>query len=328
MTQKQLTSLEQIIQKDYANISGIVVCKDGETAYEHYRNGCTANSRWHIFSVTKSILSMLVGIAIDKGYIKSVHQNVLDFFPNYRIKRGEKTLPLITIFDLLTMSVPHKYKIPSFTYIRHFMSKDWVKFSLDLLGGKGEIGAFNYVPFAVADVLSGILTAATGQSVFDFASANLFSPLGISVTSCIRIHNAKEQMVFNKATDISGWVIDSKGINAGGWGLTLSAADMAKIGQLFLNNGVWLQKSIVSSHWLAESVTKHSRWDKFNLSYGYLWWIIDQKEGACAAMGDGGNVIYFNPRKKIVAAIASQFLPKANDRITLIKEQIEPIFEK
>lgn len=67
--------------------------------------------------------------------------------------------------------------------------------------------------------------------------------------------------------------------------------------------------------------------EKMNLPYGYLWWIIDDKEHACAAMGDGGNVIYFNTKKKIVVSIASFFVRNAKDRIKLIKEHIEPIFE-
>nr|WP_308743267.1 helix-turn-helix domain-containing protein [uncultured Anaerocolumna sp.] len=83
-------------------------------------------------------------------------------------------------------------------------------------------------------------------------------------------------------------------------------------------------KSIMS---YLESIDVHSRWEKINLPYGYLWWIIDGKEHAYAAMGDGGNVIYFNTKKKIVVSIASFFVPKVKDRIEFIKEYIEPIFE-
>lgn len=89
------------------------------------------------------------------------------------------------------------------------------------------------------DILSGILVKATGQSVFDFATENLFSPLGITLESNVVLHSAKEQREFNKATNISGWVSDPTGINAGGWGLTLSPMDMAKIGQLCLDGGMW-----------------------------------------------------------------------------------------
>lgn len=327
MNQAKIKELENKINDTYSNITGIVVLKDGKTRYENYFNECTATSRIHVYSVSKSIISTLIGIAMDKGYIKSINQRILDFFPDYTVKKREKTIQNVTLKNLLTMVVPYKYKFAPYTYIKYFMSDDWVRFTLDLLGGKGQIGEFRYTPLVGPDILSGILVKATGQSVFDFAIENLFSPLGITVSSNVVLHSAKEQSAFNKSKSISGWVADSIGTNAGGWGLTLSPADMAKIGQLYLDGGMWNGKQIVSTKWINESTREHSRWKKVNLSYGYLWWIIDDKEHACAAMGDGGNVIYFNTEKRIVVSIASIFVKNAKDRIEFIKKHIEPIFE-
>lgn len=326
MNQEKVTELEKKINNDYSNIAGMVVLKDGKILYENYFNECTATSRIHVYSVTKSIISILVGIAMDKGYIKSINQKVLDFFPDYIVKRREKTIQNITLKNLLTMTAPYKYKYFA-PYVKYFSSDDWVKFTLDLLGGRGQIGKFRYTPLIGPDILSGILIKATGQSVFDFATENLFSPLGITVESNVIFHSKEEQLAFNKAKNISGWVADSTGVNTGGWGLTLSPRDMAKIGQLYLDGGMWNGKQIVSTRWIDESIKEHSRWEKINLPYGYLWWIIDDKEHACAAMGDGGNVIYFNTKKKIVVSIASFLIQNAKDRIELIKEHIEPIFE-
>jgi len=327
MNQEKMIELEKTINNYYGNIAGIIVLKNGKTLYENYFNECTSASRIHVYSVSKSIISILIGIAMDKGYIKSINQKVLDFFPDYTVKRREKTIQNVTLRDLLTMTAPYKYKFGPYTYIKYFMSNDWVKFTLDLLGGKGQIGDFKYTPLVGPDILSGILVKATGQSVFDFAAENLFSPLKITVESNVVFHSAKEQSAFNKAKSISGWVADPTGINSGGWGLTLSPADMAKIGQLCLDGGTWNGKQIVSARWIEESTKEHSRWEKINLPYGYLWWIIDDKEHACAAMGDGGNVIYFNTKKGIVVSIASLFVQNAKDRIELIKEHIEPMFE-
>jgi CubicO group peptidase (beta-lactamase class C family) len=100
---------------------------------------------------------------------------------------------------------------------------------------------------------------------------------------------------------------------------------MAKLGQLYLNHGVCNGKWIVSDAWIAQSTMIHSRWDK--LTYGYLWWIIDENEHSLAALGDGGNVIYVNPSKNIVVAIASFLKPFAKDRIELIKTYIEPMLD-
>lgn len=325
MNKEKIKELEKIINNEYSNIAGIVVLKNGEMQYESYFNECTATSRIHVYSVAKSIISVLIGIAMDKGYIKSIHQKVLDFFPNYTVKKGEKTIQNITLKDLLTMTAPYKYKLAPYTYIKYFMSDNWLKFTLDLLGGKGQIGEFRYTPLVGPDILSGILVKATGQSVFDFGTENLFLPLGITVERNVILHTAKEQRAFNKATNISGWVADPTGINSGGWGLTLSPSDMAKIGQLYLNNGIWDDKQIVSTGWINESTKEHSLWKKINLYYGYLWWIIDGKEHTYAAMGDGGNVIYINTEKNTVISIASLYKHNVEDRIEFIKEYIEPI---
>lgn len=322
MEQEKLEGLESIMQKDYSNIAGMVVMKDGETVYEKYFNGCSAESRIHVFSVTKSIFSILIGIAIDKGYIKSVTQKVSDFFPEYAEKNS--SLKEVSLKNLLTMTAPYKYWLAP--YKKYFTSDDWVKFSLDLLGGGRKIGKFRYTPLVGPDILSGILVKATGQKVLDFARENLFVPLGISVKNNVVFHNKEEQMAFNQTTNISGWVADPKGVNTAAWGLTLSPVDMAKFGQLFLNGGVWNGKRIVSEEWIAESTSEQIRWKQRNLPYGYLWWVSDEQDRGYAAMGDGGNIIYVNQEKKMVVSIASLFAPKVKDRITFIKKYVEPIF--
>lgn len=318
---KSMIDLERLIETKYENTAGITVLKDGNTVYESYFNGCTPESRIHVYSVTKSIVSILIGIAVDRGYIKSIQQKVLDFFPDYRVKQREKTIQNITLEHLLTMTAPYKYKFAP--YIKYFTSEDGVTFSLDLLGGRGNIGDFRYTPLIGPDILSGILIKTAGQSVFDFASENLFSPLGIHVSRNITFQSKEEQLAFNKATDISGWVADEAGTNTAGWGLTLSLTDMAKIGQLCLQKGIWDGRQIVSANWINESTKEHSRWKKPDLPYGYLWWVHPD---GFSAMGDGGNVIYVNTEKHIVVAIASLFKRNARDRIELIKEYVEPLF--
>lgn len=323
MKQEKIAAMENIIGTDYDHMAGMVIMKDGKAVYEKYFNGCTKDNRIHVSSVTKSILSILFGIALDKGYLDSINQKVLEFYPEYTVKRGEKTIQNITIKDMLTMTVPYKYKYNPYT--KYFTSTDWVKFSLDVLGGKGEIGAFRYAPIVGPDILSGILVKVTGQSVFDFAKDNLFAPLGITVEKNITFKNKEEQMAFYKATDMSGWVAGPTGVNTAGWGLTLSPVDMAKIGQLFLNGGIWNGQRIVSEKWVSDSTSEQTRWKERDLPYGYLWWVVEQEHGY-AAMGDGGNIIYVSPDKNMVVAITSLFYPRAKDRIEFIKKYVEPVF--
>lgn len=322
MVQGKTKTFEKVLMRDYGNIAGIVVLKDGDTLYENYFNGCTLHSRIHVYSVTKSIISILIGIAKDKGCIQNLDQKVLDFFPEYEIQKREKTIQTITLRHLLTMTAPFKYKFNP--YIKYFTSDNWVTFSLDLLGGKRQVGKFRYTPLIGPDILSGILSKVTGESVISFAQGNLFAPLGIVVEKSLIFHSKEEQLAFHQATNISGWAADPTGVNAAGWGLTLSPNDMAKIGQLYLNHGIWNRRQIVSAEWINESTEEHSRWEAQNLSYGYLWWVL--KDGF-AAMGGGGNTIYVNRRKNMVVSIASLFRPKVRDRIELIQAYIEPLFD-
>ena len=278
--------------------------KDGETVYERYFGGCTAESRLNVFSVTKSIVSILLGIALDRGCLRSIDQQVLEFFPEYTPKRGEKTIQNITIRDMLTMTAPYKYR--STPYMKYFTSPDWVRFSLDLLGGKGPVGKFRYAPLIGPDILTGILTRVTGQSVLDFAKEHLFAPLGIPVEQSITFRSREELMAFYESTDLRVWAADPAGVNAGGWGLTLSP--------------------IVSERWVRESTAEQSRWAERDLPYGYLWWVLPQEHGF-AAMGDGGNALYVSPDKNLVAAITSRFQPRVKDRIELIRSYVAPCFD-
>ena len=260
MIQETIEGLEETIRSEYGNIAGIVVLKNGEKRYEQYFNSCNSDSPIHVCSVTKSIISILIGIAADLGYIGSVEQRVLDFYPDYRIKRGEKTIETITVKHLLTMTAPFKFR--SAPYTKFFSSADWVKSALDLLGGKKPA---------------------------------------------------------------SGWVADESGTNTAGWGLTLTAMDMAKVGRLYLDGGRWQGRQIVSAGWVSESTAEHSRWREEDLPYGYLWWT--GIGSGYAAMGNSGNVIYVNPAKQEVISIAALFKPTARDIIGLIQHDIEPLFE-
>ncbi len=322
MEKEKIQRLEYTIRKEYANMAGLVVRKRGETVYEGYFNGCTGASRLHVYSVTKSVVSALVGIAVDKGCIQGVDQKLAAFFPEYAAPGS--SLHEVTLENLLTMTAPYNYRLAP--YRQYFTSDDWVKFSLGLLGGGSKVGRFRYAPLIGPDILSGILVRATGQPVLEFAKENLFSPLGIQVEKSIVFGSKEEQLAFNRATNISGWAADPQGVNAAAWGLTLSALDMAKLGQLFLNGGVWNGARVLSQQWVSESTTEHARWERLNLPYGYLWWVGDGRRPFYAAMGDGGNTIYVDPKQSLVVAIASIFAPRAKDRIEFIKKQIEPLW--
>lgn len=324
MDEEKIKEFDTIIQRDYHNIAGIVAEKKGVRVYENYFNGYAADHTVHVASVTKSIFSVLLGIAIELGYIKSIEQKVLDFFPEYLIPYGEKTIQQITIKNLLTMTAPYKYKVEP--YEMFFTSQTPIQDALNFLGGDNPIGEFHYSAVGGTHILSGILMRSTGQSALEFGKKHLFEPLGIDVTQNVILRNKEEHISIMNDKYTRGWVVDPQGRNMASWGLFLTPSDMIKIGNLYENGGMWGDKKIVTADWIDKSTMEQSRCVEWgNLGYGYLWWIIDQN--SYAALGDGGNVIYVNRKKNIVVSIASFFMPDAKDRIALIKKYIEPMIE-
>jgi CubicO group peptidase (beta-lactamase class C family) len=314
------TELLHAIETECQNTAGIVVQKNGNIIYEKYFDGHKETDTIHVFSVTKSITSLLIGIAIDQGYIRNVDQKVLEFFPDYQIKRGEKTIQNITLKDVITMTAPYKYRSEPFSKV--WGSDDWIKASLDLLGGRKPVGTFRYSTVGT-QILSGVLQNAIKRPLLEFAAENLFTPLGINAPKRANVSNKEEHIAFYKNKYASGWVVDPQGIPTASWGLTLTPKDMVKIGQLCLNDGLWNGKQLVSAGWIKESTSEHSRWEEHDLPYGYLWWLLNyDKSSAFAALGDGGNTIYVNPREQVVVAIASHFKALAKPGFELIEKYI------
>ncbi|MBQ4573359.1 MAG: serine hydrolase [Clostridia bacterium] len=322
--------LHNIVEEQQPNICQISAIKNNEIVYSDTWNNYNTNDNVHIASVTKSIMSLLIGIAIDKGMIKNVYQKVLDFFPYYIIKRGEKTIQNVTLYNLLTMTAPYKYKSEPWTKV--CTSDDWTKSVLDLLGGRNEITSeFKYSTLGI-HILSAIITRASNMTTLEFANEYLFKPLGIKERKKYIVKNKEEHISFvtSKSPKENGWFCDNNGIVTSGFGLCLSAEDLAKIGQMCLNKGEFNGKRIVSSEWITQITTPYVKCDeKFAfMQYGFLWWIIDDKKKIYSAIGDSGNVIYVNTDKNIVISVTATFKPLVFDRVEFIQKYIEPFITK
>ena len=319
--------LHNLISEKERNICQIVAYKDGRKVYTDCWNGYREEDCVHVMSATKSVIALLIGIAIDKGQIGSVEDKVLDYFPEYRVKRGEKTIYDVTIKHLLTMRAPYKCKGDPWSKV--CISENWTYTSLDLLGGrKGLTGEFNYQTVCL-HVLSGILFKATGMLTVDYANEYLFAPLGIEKHVNYTAKSAEEHKAFTieKTPKENVWFADPQGLGTPGYGLCMSARDMAKIGLLCLNKGRYRDRQIVSSEWIEEMTRPRAVESKYfrGMDYGYLWWIIDRQKKIYAAIGNSGNVIYVNPEKNIVIAVASYFKPTVFDRVDFIQKYIEPL---
>lgn len=318
--------LNELIGKTQPNICQIVVLKDGREVYANEWNGYKRDDCVHIMSATKSVVSLLTGIALDKGMIKSIDDRVLDYFPDYQVKRGEKTAQDVTIRHLLTMRAPYKCKGDPWSKV--CSSSDWTKTSLDLLGGrKGLTDEFNYQTVCL-HILSGILYQASGMKTVDFANEYLFAPLGIRKHENFYARSAEEHKAFTIEKTPKGnvWFADPEGLGTPGYGLCMSAQDMAKIGQMCLDRGEYSGKRVVPESWIKDmTVPREVEGPHFRgMQYGYLWWIIHPEKNVYAAIGNSGNVIYVNPEKNTVIAVASYFKPTVFDRVDFIEEVLLP----
>lgn len=317
---EKLSELDRHIRSQYKNINGIVIVKNGSIVYENYYNGYKDSDVHHVASVTKSVVSALVGIAIDQGYINSVNQKVLEYFPEYQSADEDFLKKAVTIKHLLTMTAPFPFSWKEGDSRSHEpldrlrRQKDWITYSLNLLGQKGQLGKFQYYTVGT-HLLSAIITKATGKSMREYANQELFRTLGMTEIPDYDMKSFSLEAVFGK--DIKGWTKDPQGITAGGFGLTLTPRDMARFGLLYLNHGKWDQKQVISKEWILESLNMNSN------HYGYLWWLKDETNlFSFSALGAGGNVICCIPEKDIVIEIASEIINNPKDRWPLIEKYI------
>lgn len=327
MTKSELHQMIADSTGNESNICQIYAVKNGSVVFNDCWRGYKTTDAVNVMSVTKSVMALLIGIAIDKGYIRSGDQKVIDFFPDYSVKRGEKTIYLVTLRHLLTMTAPYKYRSEPWT--RVCTSNDWTKAALDLLGGRNGItGEFKYATLGI-QILSGVIQNASGMKCIDFANQYLFAPLGIPEHTIHGASNKDDQFDFlmNKAPKKNEWYSDPKDTVTAGWGLCLSAEDMAKIGVLILNSGEYDNNRIISTNWIDEmTAPRISLGERFgNMHYGYLWYRPFQDRETIAAIGDGGNVIYVNPENKISVGVTGTFKPRVFDRVAFIEKNILPL---
>ena len=278
--------LEKIEAKDYA-IQSVTVVRHGAMVLDAYFFPFEKDEKHIIHSCTKSIMSALVGIAIDKGYIKGVNQRVLDFFPDMAVANLDDRKQAITLEDLLTMASGLKCRDSYLYRWRGLMemvnSADWAQYVLDLPMAEAPGQRFEYCN-GVSYLLSVIVQETTGMRTLDFARKYLFGPLAIA--------------------DIK-WLISPQNVDVG-WGeMWLRPHDMAKIGWLYLNKGKWDGKQIVPKEWVDASTRGHIASTLFP-HYGYQWWV---DASYYMAVGYRGQFIYVIPEKNMVVVFTGALAP-------------------
>lgn len=235
-------------------------------------------------SITKSITSILTGIAIDEGLISSLDTTINDIYPD-KLKNHEDKKN-ISLKHLLTMSSGIQFDNDNF-HVE--LSTENPDDSIDYILSKpsyNDAGIEFYYRDADPHLLSYALQSLSGETLASYASTRFFQPLNITNYD---------------------WIQDDNNINFGAYGVYLTPRDLAKIGQMVLQGGQWNGQQIVSDSWLKESTQKQIEKDSpttTDYDYGYYWWIIPELN-AFTAWGHGGNFITIFPDKQLVVVLTS-----------------------
>ena len=305
MDSQQLARMFEYIKEKDIKLHSLLIVRNGYLVTEAYFEPYSPSTYHQMASMTKSVIGILVGMAIDKGYIKSADEPLLSFFPKRAVANVDTSKQAITLKHLLSLSSGLSCidRLGSDQEVQQ--SKDWVQFMLDLPMSDAPGDHFSYCTGAV-HLLSAVIQETTGMTARDFANEQLFKPLGIAQVPLAR------------------WGSDPQGITTGGFGLQLLPRDMAKLGYLYLNQGQWAGKQIVSSDWVTISTKQHSMWEEQNRAYGYLWWLYPA-QGYYSAMGLGGQQIHVVPQLNLVVVFTSALNPNAEDYLDrLLNDYVMP----
>lgn len=261
-------SIEQrIINDDFGNINSLLIIHQDELVCERYYRNWERGDLHYIASDTKSVTSLVFGIARDNGSIPSLNEKVISIFSEFDIQNIDERKEAITIESLLTMSagfewnewIPYTDPENSNTLLK--ASDNWIRFTLNkpMADDPGSTFVYNS---GVSILLGELVRIKTGKYIVDLAVEELFGPL-----------------------DISTFFWDSKnGVADCGGGLYMRPIDLAKIGYLVLNNGKWANKRIISEEWIDESFRdKIYAVPRFN--YGYQWWNFESPLGILHDIG-------------------------------------------
>lgn len=280
-------------------VSGIVVIKDGQVAFEKYLLGNTRKTKWMSMSVVKSMTATLVGMAIKDGYIRNIDDALTDYLPQFKGSAYDG----VSVRNLLQMASGvdwnETYTDPS-SDRRAMLEAQISQEPGEILGlmanldRAAEPGArWNYST-GETSVVGALVNAATGKHAADYLSEKIWIPVGME-------------------SDASWWLDSPGGMEIGGSGLSATLRDYARFGQFMLAGGIVNGKETLPDGWI-EAATSSKTIAGERVEYGYMWWPLDM--GAYAAIGIFGQFVYVHPDSNLIVAMwSAQPKPEGTDAI-------------
>ena len=305
-----LDQAETLVFDELFGINNMLIIRNGYIVKEIYFDDLYTDYSQNVFSVTKSFMSTLIGIAIDRGDISNLQLQILDIFSERNFINNDDDKRAINIENLLKMESglpwsevePFSESNLNNNYIQMAISPDWVQYVLDLpmVGPPGSQWIYNT---GGSHLLSVLLSHYTNQTAESYAQEHLFDPLGIS------------------AMDFY-WEIDPQGNSHGGSSLHMMARDMAKLGYLYLNKGNWDGVQLISENYV--DMATSTLWTvnpEQGIGYGYQWW-TDINDEYFFAAGYRGQYIIVHPEYDLVVVFQSN--APSYPPLTLFEEYIMP----
>ncbi len=308
MDSEKLAEMVTAIQSENLPLHSLLIVRHGYLVGEIYTQPYTAGQAHWVASTTKSVVSALVGIAIQQGKIKDAKQSLWSLLPPDGVKNLDENKKKITLEDLLTMTSGLDCNDdPSSGQPIMETSANWVGFMLDLPMAADPGTRFTYCS-GVTHLLSAVLQQATGMTAREYANQVLFPQIGIDPVPENR------------------WTSDPQGVTIGGYELYLTPREMAKFGYLYLHQGSWDGQQVVPAAWVTASTAWHV--DKGDgLGYGYLWH-IDPGRKSYAALGRAGQHIFVYPEQDLVVVFTAGLPYRSNQDfsplVKLLNDSILP----
>ena len=296
----KIAEMFEFIEKNSYDVHSVIIARNGYLLTEKYLSnsqlletksypeGIKIHNQW---SATKSLISILIGIALQEGFLDNLNQTLYEFYkdiwdPNFTDSEIKK---IVTIEQLLKMNAGFVAGKEAPKTKDSFDLIEWALVEVPIGFTPGQVGKFEYSNDGV-NLLSGIITKVTGKSAVEFAKEYLFTPLEIS-------------------EDEYSWWHDDKNISAGGYGFSCTPKVQAKIGILCLNNGNWNGTQIVEPNFMTKALSSQTSFeskgkDKLSgVSYGYLWVITESPFKGYYAAGAGGQCIFAIPEYNVTVGV-------------------------
>lgn len=292
----------------FKTVQAVLVSKDGKTVAAEYANGRTANDALHVWSVSKSVASALVGIAIGDGLIDGLDANLGELLPEYAKDMGPDVAS-VQLRQLMDMTGGFRGDEPNDAIVRVFAEQ---QDPIPLMLREGHIRpageSWEYSGVS-AHLVTAVLRSALqrdsrrqSQSVLAYAREKLFDPLGIDSDGAWSQPMTLPPPLSYPNDRRFGWGSDAAGLNSGCCLLHIRPADMLKLGELYLGDGVWHGKRILPEGWVEQSTTP----GRLSGEYGLMWYRISVGgREAYAAQGRAGQLVAVFPDLQVVVAIAS-----------------------